>query len=242
MLANFLKKLQIFNVLYGSKAKKLTGVRDRNNKFTDTITFVASDEIQLTAPPPEYLKSGSYFRVKNGGGANQDVLFRVASIVNNSIFVDGTNTVTSFGPAIADIDARLAVVHNNPAISKLNSSGDTIYNVSNTSATTGLDDCSDLGLVLAEHYHDSSSIAGQVYYEAFTLGDWFVSDSGDTYSVDITHNLDVSFPDTTVFEVGLETEPVWLHKIKVLDSNSIRLTVSRRGADGRFSGTVRVEK
>lgn len=150
--SSFLKKLQVFGALFGSKAKKLSGVQDKNNKITDSITFTAPNLIALTGPVPIFLVPQTYFRVKSGGGANQDVLFRVLSISGNTITVDNTNFVVNFGPGTATLDSRLAVVHNNPAISLLSPQGNTIFNADNDGVTTGLED-GNLGNVFVDHYH-----------------------------------------------------------------------------------------
>jgi hypothetical protein len=238
--SNFLRKLQVFGALFGAKATKLSGIRDKDNQLTDTIDFTSPDLITLTYPVPEFFKENTYFRVKNGGGPNQDVLFKVKSVSGNVITVDDTNTVTSFGPTLCTLDARIAVVQDNPLISKLNTEGNTIFNVSNGALTSGI--IADVGLVLAEHYHDDGADVPEfVYVQPFTISDWFVTDGGNTYSIDIQHGLSVTYPDVTVFEAP-DDEVVTLHKWRPLDPNIVRLTVSKAGADARFDGTVRVEK
>lgn len=240
--SSFFKKLQVFNVLFGAKARKLSGIQDKNNRFTDTITFTAPDTILLSFPVPAFLQVGTYFRVKNGGGANEDQLFRIKDISGNTIIVDNTTNVVSFGPAVADIDARLAVVHANSVISKLNTEGNTIFNVDNGTVTTGLNDGSGLAVLVAEHYHDDGGVQpGQSFIQSFLIGDWFVTDAGDTYSIDFAHNLGSSYPETEIFEDS-PTEEIWVHKTKILDSNNVRISVCKAGADGRFSGTIRIAK
>lgn len=241
MYASFLKKLNIFGVLYGARAKKIAGIQDKNNLVSDTIVYNSDNTITLTMPVPEFLKARTYFRIKNSSGPNSNALFRVLEVNGNTIILDPSTVAIPDGPVIATLDARLAVVHNNPLISMLNTEGNTIFNSSNGSLTTGLDDGSQLGIVMAEHYHADSISPDNTYVETFTLGDWFSSDGGLTYSLDIAHGLNSAYPDSKVYE-SPALEEVWLHRTKVLDSNSLRISVSNKGADARFSGTIRVSK
>lgn len=154
MLAEFIKKLHIFNVLYGAKNRKLTGIRDRNNKFEDTVAFTAPNTITSTLAIPDFFQPGTLFRVTNGGGANEGILLEVASVSGNIITTTPSTTVFTEAASLLTLDARLATVHNDQSISKLNSEGDTIFNVNYNGSGTGQDDCSNIGLTLAEHYHD----------------------------------------------------------------------------------------
>lgn len=231
-LQNFVKKLKVFNVLFGAKAKKLSGINDSENKLTGNIEFIAPNEIVLPVVVPEYITEQTYFRVKAGGGANEDELFRVASVSGSTIVVDNSNTVVNFVGS-ARIDARLAVVHDNPLISRLNSEGATIFNLSNYT-DTGLEDCSGIAGVFAEHYHDDGSAGTGSFVFTFDIIDWFSTDAGDTYSIDVSHGLNTLFPKITVFDTN--NEELLLHKIRILDGNTVRIKVTQQGADGRFEG------
>lgn len=232
ILQNFIKKALALDVLFGPKAKKLKGIQDALNNITDSITCTAPSTILLSNPVPSFLKQNTYFRIKNGGGANQDVLFRVASVSGNTITVDGTNAVVNFS-GLAVLDARLAIVHADTSISKINNYGSTIFNV-NTQDSTGLQDGSGISLVMSDHYHDLPSGLNLPFQFTFLISSWFSSDAGDTYSIDVNHNLGTLFPRVHVFDTA--DEELWLHAIRVIDTNTVRIKVSQNGADGRFSG------
>jgi hypothetical protein len=244
---SFLKSLHVFGVLFGGKAKKLTGIQDKNNKLIDSVTFTAPDTVSLSSTAPDFLESGVYFRVTGSTGPNNGLLFRVKSVLGTTITLDttasGVDVLTTAPAESLTLDARLAIVHNNPLISKLNSEGNTIYNVANGSITTVADDC-DLGLVLAEHYHDDGAGGSPTdcYTMTFNISDWFSSDAGDLYSIDVVHNLDITFPDIRVFDDSAPDETILLHRQRVIDSNTLRISVTQEGMDCRFNGRICVSK
>lgn len=74
---------------------------------------------------------------------------------------------------------------------------------------------------------------GESFSFTFGVNDWFSTDMGDTYSIDVSHALNTLFPRVTVFE---NEEEVWLHKVRIIDENHVRIKVTQRGFDGRFIG------
>jgi len=243
----FLRGLQIFGALFGAKARKLSGIKDKDNKITDTVTFTAPVTVTLSVQVPDFLKKDAYFRVTGSVGANNQKLFRVKSVSGAVLTVDpsapGVDVMTTIvaGESLT-LDARMAVVHNNPLISKLNSEGSTIWNVANGAITTPADDC-DLGLILAEHFHDDG--AGGTpdkFTQNFVIADWFSSDAGDLFSFDIIHNLGITFPDIRVFDDSNPDETVILHRQRIIDSDTIRISVAQQAVDCRFEGRVCISK
>lgn len=71
----------------------------------------------------------------------------------------------------------------------------------------------------------------------FAIVDWFSTDGGDTWSYDCNHGLMVAFPSIHVFEGDTE---VYMHKVKVLNANAVRITVTQRSVDARFAGTIKL--
>lgn len=80
------------------------------------------------------------------------------------------------------------------------------------------------------------------YQASFTVGQWQSTDSGDTYSIDFSHNLGTIYPVVRVYEIGSEDVEVQPHKIKVINSNSVRVSVTQSGVDARFNGRVTIDK
>lgn len=162
-ITNFIKKLITLDVIWGTRTKKLTGVKDKNNLITDN--FVISDvdnSITFSTAIPDFLQVDTYFRIT--GGNNDGQLFRVMEIQGNKI-ITYENLTNDSGSLT--LDARLWVVHNDENISKASSNGSTIFNLSNTS-TTGLDDGSGIAKVFAEHYHADSGTGGNTALGAKT--------------------------------------------------------------------------
>lgn len=160
---NFIKKLLVFDVVWGVRSKKLTGIKDKDNLVTDNFTISDVDNsITLNTSVPSFLQVDTYFRIV--GGTNDGQLFRVKEIQGNKVITyenitNDTSTVT--------LDARLWVVHDDENISKASSDGNTIFNLSNTS-TTGLDDGSGVAKVFADHYHSESGTGGNTAMGAKT--------------------------------------------------------------------------
>lgn len=152
---NFLKGLLSFGALFGPRATKLSGLRDASNTVTDTVIFTSPDIITLTTIP-DFLQVGRLFRVKNGGGANQDQLFKIESIAGNSLTVSQTAVVTFTGSAT--IDARIAIVLNSPEFVTLNADGNTIFNVNQELPLSNLNDGSCISNKFSEHYHSAFNI------------------------------------------------------------------------------------
>lgn len=239
---SFIKGLVTFGTIFGATGKKLTGLQDSAASITDTLIITATDTIQLTTTVPEFLTEDRYFRITGGGGANQNQLFRVLSVSGNVIVVDTTVNSVSVYSGVATIDARIASVIGDVTIAKLNDSGNTIFNLDNVSTTLTPEDGSCIASNPADHYHGDTVTLTPPFYLTFSIGDWFSSDAGDTYSIDINHNLDILFPNTQVWDADDGNDTVWLHRTRIIDSNNLRISVSNAGADGRFNGTIRIER
>lgn len=148
-IKNFIKKLIMFDVIWGARTKKLTGVNDANNFIETNITINDSEKsIDLGVTVPSYFRKGTYFRTF--GTNNQSSLFQVDRVEGTKIFVV-ENINTDVGNY--RVDARLWVVHDDENISKESSTGGTMFNANNAT-TTGLEcDGSGLARQLVEHYH-----------------------------------------------------------------------------------------
>ena len=224
----FIKNLLTHGVIFGLKSKKLTGINDSTHLFTGTLDIQAPDKITFPSEVPSFVTENRYFRITDGGGANEGLLFRVASVDGDTITVNtGTSSVIDF-LGTATLDARFAIVHDDQTISKLSTKGSTIFNMGNHTGT-GLEDCSNIATAAADHYH--TLIPNSPCFD-FVIADWV--DQGDTYFIDVIHNLNTSCPSVHVFESGQE---VWTHGIIIVDSNTVRIKVTNAGSDCRFSGT-----
>lgn len=151
-LSNFLKKLIVFDVVWGTRSKKLAGINDGNNFInTSIISSSVDNSFKFVMQVPSFFQKDQYFRVF--GGANDSRLFKIKEIKGDKIItyegvVDGISNIK--------LDARLWVVHNNPKVSRSTSTGSTMFNVHNRN-TSGVDgDASALALTFAEHYHDEN--------------------------------------------------------------------------------------
>jgi len=232
----FIKNLLSFNVLFGIKSKKLSGINDATHTVTANMTITAPDQIQLASAVPNFLAEGRFFRITGGGGANEDELFQVLSVSGDTITVDtAINSVSAFA-GLATIDARFATVHDDETISKLSAKGNTIFNVNNYT-TTGNEDCSSVAEACADHYHDPPAELTPVCVD-FELTDWFSTDMGDTFSIDVAHDLNTLVPSIHIFEDG--TQEVWAHAIRIIDANTVRIKVTQMSADCRFAGKVKI--
>lgn len=157
-LSNFLKKLIIFDVIWGTRSKKLAGINDFNNVITENVTFSSVDNsITFPTPVPFFFQEGEYFRIF--GGANDGRLFRAKEINGNRLVMFETPISESNS---VRLDARLWVVHNDPKISRPTSTGSTMFNVHNRQPTNVPEDASALAFTFAEHYHDEEGTEDDV--------------------------------------------------------------------------------
>jgi len=146
---SFIKKLIVFDVLWGKRSKILAGIKDGQNKIESNIVINSLDNsITFPTVSPDFLQPEKYFRIF--GGTNDSTLFRVKQIIGNKVILYETPIDDS---GVRIVDARLWVVHNDTAISKEGKDGNTIFNVHNKTHTN-LEDGSKLALAYAEHYHD----------------------------------------------------------------------------------------
>ena len=229
----FIKNLLAHNVLFGLRTKKLTGINDSTHTFTGNIDIQAPDTITFPLEIPQYLEVGRYFRVTGGGGANEDLLFRVDSLSGLDLIVDtSVNNLTNFN-GLATVDARFAIVHNDENISRINAIGKTIYNTNNFTTTGVEGDGSEIAKVCDDHYHSPPPGLELPHTFMFDLTDWFLTDAGDTYSIDVAHDLNTLYPSINIFEDNSE---VFAHNIRIIDENTVRIKVAAAGSDCRFPG------
>lgn len=149
-----MKKLIVFDVIWGTRSKKLAGINDANNVIQESVTFDSGDNsVQFPTPTvPDFFQQDQYFRVF--GGANDGRLLRIKEIQGSKI-ITYENVVADTGSF--SLDARLWVVHNNSQISKPTSTGSTMFNVHNRDHTTVEGDASKLAITFSEHYHDEAT-------------------------------------------------------------------------------------
>lgn len=234
-LTKFIINLTKLGALFGPRARKLAGVDDSQATFTGPITFVAPGTITLASPVPAFFSQpGTRFRVKAGGGPNEDLLFSVLSASGNSIQVDQTFQGVFNHNGTARLDARQAVVIDDPLIARLNLNGSTIFNANYQGQAANLPTGCGIPLVMAEHFHDAPEGAdGNLYQFSFLASNWFSTDGGDTWSIDVAHGLGTIYPKVTVFEGNDE---VWLHAVRVIDASTVRIKVTQAKVDARFAG------
>jgi len=217
---SFIKKLLAFDVLFGAKSKKLSGIKDANNLITDAITISSINKtITLTQEIPSYLNVDQYFRITSGVNAGN--LFRVKSLGPNTIEV--YESISNDSGSIT-LDARLWVVHDDPTISKAGASGSTVFNVNNTN-TTGLDDGSGVAGVNADHYHGDSITdvaAIDVSYDNSSSGatgdnvqnvlDEIIAGGGSSLLIDTIINIFNSTPEEGQQAFSTDTEKYYLYQ------------------------------
>ena len=68
------------------------------------------------------------------------------------------------------------------------------------------------------------------------IGDWFSTDAGETFSIDITHTLNTVNVTVDIYEGN---QIVWAEDVLVLDVNTVRIKVSQAEVDARFNGTIK---
>lgn len=80
------------------------------------------------------------------------------------------------------------------------------------------------------------------FAQNFVTGDWIASDGNDLYSIDIVHNLNTLSPEIKVYEIDAVYKQVIPHLIRIINNNTIRISVSRIDVDCRFSGRTIIDK
>lgn len=156
-LGQFIKKLIEANALFGTAKNKIAGIQDKFNIITDTAIFNATDNsLTFSGAVPTWMVENKYFRITAGGGGNYENLLQVKKIVNSSKIIVFENLLPFTGQVT--LDGRMAIVHNDPNISRLGVDGNTIFNIDNVNST-GLPDGSAIATVSVGHYHSSSETA-----------------------------------------------------------------------------------
>lgn len=153
----FVKRLIIFDVIWGGRSKKLAGIPDGNVFHVTDVSFLPPDQIRLneTSLMPKWMKPGAKFRIRGGGGGNNTRLFQITN-VNRDTKVMTVTVETPMLPFTGQtvLDGRQWAIINNASIARPSTAnGNTIYNV-NYNGTSGVP------RVFAEHYHGPSDGVG----------------------------------------------------------------------------------
>ena len=144
----FIKRLHIFDVIWGIKTKKIAGVND-GSSYLDVYATVDGVENSVdVGTVPEYLRPGTYFRLF--GGPDDGSLFEIDRVLGSKIFT--VESLQSYAGNVT-LDARMWVVHDDKDISRQSANGGTKFNLDNFS-DTGRDDGSGIACAYATHYHD----------------------------------------------------------------------------------------
>ena len=144
------------NVIFSSRATKLAGINDFNSIYSAaSVTFTAPNIITFVGPPPLFLQTISgvekIFKITGGGGPNNGAVFRLLSVAGSTITVSNTAVINFSGAAT--LDGRIWKVIDDDTIARSTSTGSTMYNVHNRTATALGNDASEVAYVFAEHYH-----------------------------------------------------------------------------------------
>lgn len=156
--SGFVKKLIVFDVIWGGRSKKLAGIPDGNVFLVSSVTFLPPDQIKINMLGllPKWIKPKAKFRVRGGGGGNNGRLFQVVTTDRDQkilTVIPIEAPMQSFSGQTV-LDGRQWAIINNAAIARPSTrNGNTIYNV-NYNGTTGVP------RVFAEHYHGPSDGVG----------------------------------------------------------------------------------
>lgn len=232
-IRGFIKKLLIFDVIFGSRTKKLAGINDKDNVIT-TDVVISNVDNSITFPNnnlPDFLrKEGVYFRIT--GGPNNNALFTVKSFSLNKLFV---NETVQNDTASRTVDARLWVVHKDNSISRKSPTGGTMFNVDNMSDTGNACDGSQIAKVYTSHYHGPEARKTNIVPEGnknnqnldFTLpnGEKFVSGTLEVYLSHLHLDTDqfIPYPDNTGFTIVIEPQDRWKLNCPPLQGESLTI-------------------
>ena len=195
-LSSFIKRLVQTDTIFGSEAKKLSGINDGSVRVSDTSLhfFESTNTIRMTNTTeiPSWFVPGKYFRtnltayeappppepptppvIPSTTVDNHYKLFRIqsASIVSGrvEIVVDSSADVDSIVDQIrvtGTIDGRISTLINDGRIARSAENGSTIFNV-DIQESTDIDDGSGVSLKFASHYHTQ---ANPVFHELNEFG------------------------------------------------------------------------
>ena len=194
-LSSFIKRLVQTDTIFGSEAKKLSGINDGSVRVSDTsLHFIEPATIRMTntVEIPSWFVPGKYFRtnltayeappppepptppvIPSTTTDNHYKLFRIqsASIVSGrvEIVVDSSADVDSIVNQIrvtGTIDGRISTLINDGRIARPAENGSTIFNV-DIQESTDIDDGSGVSLKFASHYHTQ---ANPVFHEFNEFG------------------------------------------------------------------------
>ncbi len=190
ILKDFIKKLIALDVIWGTKAKKISGINDKDCTLSDTNVIWNNTNKTITFSNqsilPSWCKIGTYARIYDGNKifvkdsldsdynniailtentlTNSGVLFQIINVSGNVITIDITPTNRDSGSDLVTLDARIAIAINNSNIARINNLGCTVFNLQYQS-TTGLGDGSGINLVNTDHFHKDKEYLTHEYNE-----------------------------------------------------------------------------
>ncbi len=88
---------------------------------------------------------------------------------------------------------------------------------------------------------EAAAANSQNFAQSFLVGDWISSDSGDTYSLTVVHNLNTLRPEISVYDSSAPAQKVDLHSVLIVNSNTVTIKVSQQSSDARFAGQIVVD-
>ena len=185
-LSSFIKRLVQTDTIFGSEAKKLSGINDGSVRVSDaSLHFIEPATIRMTNTTeiPSWFVPGKYFRVNLTGydvppapspvvppeelrSDNHYRLFRIISsqIVSNRVEITvATASEDSTVDALVGqirvrgvVDGRISTLINDSRITRPAENGSTVFNV-DVQESTGIDDGSGVSLKFASHYHTQTN-------------------------------------------------------------------------------------
>lgn len=154
----FVKRLIIFDVIWGGRTKKLAGIPDGALFLPTNAVFLPPNQIKINqaANLPKWMKPKAKFRIRGGGGGNNTRLFQIITVDRDNKLLTVTPLEAPMlpytGPTV--FDGRQWAIINNASIARPSTrNGNTIYNV-NYNGPSGVP------RVFAEHYHGPSDGVG----------------------------------------------------------------------------------
>ena len=96
-----------------------------------------------------------------------------------------------------------------------------------------------LGTPQGSNFFLNIDLNQNIFVDTFSMTDWFSTDAGDLYSLDFTHGLGIMFPRIAVYDEATKDQ-VWVDRTRVLDSDTLRISVCQEAVDGRFFGAITI--
>ena len=181
-LSGFIRRLVQTDTVFGSEAKKLSGINDGSTRVFDMSVHFNPDSntIELTnlETPEAWMVPGKYFRINLDGfnfppppespgepetirgNTNHFRLFRILNVTNNFNRVQfeldstapGADTLIDEIRVGGIVDGRISTIINDPTIARPSETGSTIFNL-DVQRSTGIEDGSGVSNKFAGHYH-----------------------------------------------------------------------------------------